>query len=143
MTRSTSLAAYRALVEGGGLSRRRRDVYKALYHHGPATSAELFGHVADGVVANYTQSRARFTELREMGLIREVDERPCTVTGRKAIVWDVTPNVNHGPLPHKTPRPSRDTIAAAIDTMRKYWKMVPDDERPAIAELGKWLSQWE
>ncbi len=90
--RETSLRAYHYLVDEGILPIRRREVYEALFHHGPGTSAEMFSKIGE-FKSNHTpitSSRSRFTELRDMGLFKEVGTRKCTVTGREAIVWDVT-----------------------------------------------------
>jgi hypothetical protein len=37
-----------------------------------------------------SQSRARFTELRELGVIYEKGIKKCSVTGRNVIEWDLT-----------------------------------------------------
>jgi hypothetical protein len=97
--RSTSMAAYDYLVTNEILPERRREVYELLYLHGPGTSAEIIQHQLVGrEIRALTQSRARFTELRDMGLIRELGEVTCRVTGHEAILWDVTERVNPLPL---------------------------------------------
>lgn len=94
MTRQTSIEAFREIQANGLLSQRRFEVYSVVYHHGPMTSAEAFKILNDqSPVKNLTQSRARFTELREIGVFQEVGMRKCSVTGHKAIVWDVTDNI--------------------------------------------------
>lgn len=97
-TRQTSIEAFRQIKESGLLSERRLQVYEALFRHGPCTSGELFARALVGKtnLSVMTQSRARFTELRDLGVIREVGVKKCTATGRNAIVWDVT-----GGLPRK------------------------------------------
>lgn len=37
-----------------------------------------------------TNQSGRFTEMLEMGVIQEVGERVCSITGRNVILWDVT-----------------------------------------------------
>jgi hypothetical protein len=91
MVRQTSMDAYKSIKDNGLLSERRWQVYDVVFKHGPMTSGEAFGHLNAGVpLRNLTQSRARFTELRECGVFAEVGERDCKVTGHNAIVWDVT-----------------------------------------------------
>ena len=84
MTRDTSIEAYNAIVAGGLLNRMRTVVYRSLYEHGPAT-----GHEMDELLATQ-DAHKRLPELREAGVVREVGRRPCSVTGRNAILWDVT-----------------------------------------------------
>jgi hypothetical protein len=88
MTRETSIAAYHAVEDSGLVSRMRLVVLKILAEHGPLTANELRQHgdpkINSGI---YT---TRFSELRRMGLIYEVEQRPCAITGVTAISWDLT-----------------------------------------------------
>ena len=87
-TRNTSIEAYNEVIPF--LSKKRKEIYDVLFNLGPMTSAEVFRHLnARNPVANITQSRARFTELREMGAILELGTKPCNVTGVTVILWDV------------------------------------------------------
>lgn len=104
MVRKTSIEAYHKIKDGGLLSERRWQVYACVFEHGPMTSAEAF-RIINGYnpIKNITQSRARFTELREMGVFAEVGEKICSVTNHKAILWDVTDK-----LPVKFEKPERE-----------------------------------
>ena len=105
--RATSLAAYDYLVANEVLPQRRREVYELLYRYGPGTSAEIIRHQLEGrQVVALTQSRARFTELRDMGVVRELGEVVCRVTGFTAILWDVTDRVKPLPL-NRNVKPKR------------------------------------
>lgn len=91
MKRQTSIAAYHKIRNEGLLSKRRWEVYDVMYHNGPLTSGEAFTILNRNRPAGaLTQSRARFTELRELGLLREIGVRKCSVTGMNVILWDVT-----------------------------------------------------
>lgn len=90
MARRTSAMAFQQIKEEGLLSRERWRAYKAVYEIGPCTSAEAFFQMTNTNTQRITQSRARFTELRDMGVLTEVGTRKCSVTGRTAIVWQVT-----------------------------------------------------
>tara|TARA_R110002126_G_C10344697_1_gene491119 strand:+ start:515 stop:937 length:423 start_codon:yes stop_codon:yes gene_type:complete len=88
-TRQTSIDCYNEIKTNGLLSKRRLEVYEAILKNAPCTSSEaMVGNL------NYTnvlsQSRARFTELRELGVIYEKTERKCRVTKRNVIEWDLT-----------------------------------------------------
>lgn len=89
--RTTSIEVYKFLEENGTLSAKRWEVYATVYNNGPMTSAEAFAKINEGKsIKSLTQSRARFTELRGMGLLKETGERECTITGHTVIEWDVT-----------------------------------------------------
>lgn len=93
-TRETSRAAYEQLVQSGQLVGKQRLVLDALIVCGPATSGEVLyaiGSAENGPnVRNVNAWRARFTELADRGLIREIGERKCKITGRRGIVWGPT-----------------------------------------------------
>ena len=105
--RSTSAEAYHSLEESGVLSAGRWEVYQDVFHNGPTTSGEFFARLATKS-AIPSQKRARFTELREMGLFKECGVRKCNVTGFSAIEWDVTERVS--PLA----RPKRKSLKSQL-----------------------------
>lgn len=89
--RTTSIEVYKFLEQNGTLSEKRWEVYATVYNNGPMTSAEAFSKINEGKsIKSLTQSRARFTELRGMGLLKETGERVCKITGHNVIEWDVT-----------------------------------------------------
>ena len=118
MTRQTSITAYHRLVDGGVLSKRRAEVYSATYKNGPGTGSEICETVT-GHRSTYGIG-PRFTELRDMGLLRELGERKCKVTGQTVIVWDVTDRIE--PLPLQKSRRSRllSKIAEIVNEPRTY-----------------------
>lgn len=101
MIRSTSIETFHQITEEGLLTKQRLKVYRYLYLHGPMTSGEYFFKSNNGnPVKALTQNRARFTELREMGAIAEIGVKKCTVTGRRALLWQTTDKIPK-PLPKK------------------------------------------
>lgn len=96
--RQTSASVYHKINAQGLLSKMRLSVYNALYQHGPATAQEIFRHLRCD-----TNQSGRFTELRDLGVIREVRVRPCSVTGHEVIEWDVTANLPNGKVNKKSP----------------------------------------
>lgn len=91
MARLTSIKAYHEVLDSGWIAESHKELYAHLYEHGPLTSAEVFAQVYKGdKKMALTQSRARFTELRDAGLFYEKGKRKCSVTGRTVILWDVT-----------------------------------------------------
>lgn len=87
--RRTSESTFRAVTESGMLSQRRAQVYEALYSYGPCTINELYKKMSwvNNVQANL---HARMGELRDMGVVAEVGERVCSVTGQTVIEWQTT-----------------------------------------------------
>ncbi len=90
--RNTSLAVFEKIRDNGLLSKRRLEVYDVVFNNGPLTSAEavqiMFRKKTTPDII--PQSRARFTELRDMGCLSELGTKKCTVTGNESILWDVT-----------------------------------------------------
>jgi hypothetical protein len=75
--------------ESGALLGNQARALEAVIDYGPATSGEIIAR-GIGVAANVNLWRARFTELAGRGLIREIGQRACTITGRTALVWEFT-----------------------------------------------------
>lgn len=103
MVRATSIETYRQISESGLLSQRRLEVYKAICKCEPCTSGEAIKYMSEHGIqhSHIAQSRGRFTELRDLGVIKEVGVRACAVSGRKCIVWEVTGDLPQGDI-HKT-----------------------------------------
>ena len=109
MIRETSAEAYRYIRDNGLLSKKLLEVYHELCKcKEPATSGEIFARIIkpNNVLS---QTRSRFTELRDMGLIQECDKRPCRISGRSSITWQVT-----GALPSKVERPKKQMAIISI-----------------------------
>lgn len=105
MIRQTSIHAYNAIKENGMLSRRRWQVYDSLFRHGPLTGSELMLKIRNDhnvPIATNTNVTTRLGELRSMGVVYEIRERDCSITGQKVIEWDVTDR-----LPAKLEKPKR------------------------------------
>lgn len=85
----TSQLAYEGLVASGQLKGKCMRVLNALVENGPATSGEVLNAYISGAT-NVNAWRGRFTELQARGLIRQIGERPCKISGRLCIVWAPT-----------------------------------------------------
>lgn len=90
--RQTSIDCYNQIKAEGLLSKRRLEVYEAILKSAPCSSGEAFSKMltSNNVIS---QSRARFTELRELGVIYEVGVKKCSITNRNVIEWDLTDNL--------------------------------------------------
>lgn len=115
MTRLTSIEAYNKIKADGLLSKRRFEVYSTLFKYGPMTANETFSKMYDkntGPTNAASNSAARFSELRQQGVIYEVKERKCKITGMNVIEWGVTNN-----LPVKIKKEKKITDTARLEFM--------------------------
>ena len=117
--RQTSIECYNQIKEEGLLSKMRFKVYEAILKNAPCTSAEVLSTILSKNSA-ITSSRARFTELRRLGVIYEVRNRNCSITGRKSIEWDLTDKL---PINYKNPNKSKKQKQnEALESLRKLYK---------------------
>ena len=119
-TRQTSINCYNEIKLEGLLSKRRMEVYEAIYNSAPCTSAEAMMSILRESGDVLSQSRARFTELRELGVIFEKGEKVCSMTGRTVIEWDLTDR-----LPVKVKHSfnaKKQRINNALDSLRELYK---------------------
>lgn len=88
--RETSRDAYHAIKENGLLSRRRFEVYEYLYLKGPSTAREMYNSLCAGGKINPSSYLSRLSELRDMGVVRELPDRKLDPeTGQTVLVWEV------------------------------------------------------
>lgn len=83
MVRRTSVEAYNDIQKSGLLGERQKHAYGVLYRLGPMTGNELSN--AMGMPGQWK----RCSELKKRGVVEEVGEKVCCITGRQAIAWDV------------------------------------------------------
>jgi len=133
-TRQTSIDCYNQIKEEGLLSNMRFRVYSALLAMGkPSTTREVYETM--NVIK---QEATRFTELRKLGVIYEVQNRTCTITGRTSIEWDLTDR-----LPvniKKSNRTKKHKIDDALNSLRELYKnkdTSTDQDWKLVADLIK------
>lgn len=131
-TRQTSIDCYNAIKSEGLLSKRRMQVYEAIYNSAPCTSAEAMTSILKMNGDVLSQSRARFTELRELGVIYERGIRKCKLTGRNAIEWDLTDRL---PVTAKMSKEVKDAI--------KFNKWKTQGEESGFFEQLSTIFGWE
>lgn len=85
--RDTSSQVYAQLMASGVLSDARAKVYDWLFRHGPATCNEVAVGIGE---RRHGSTSGRLTELRDLGVVRELGVRKCSVSGMTIILWDVT-----------------------------------------------------
>tara|TARA_R110000744_G_scaffold334086_1_gene439458 strand:+ start:57 stop:479 length:423 start_codon:yes stop_codon:yes gene_type:complete len=118
-TRQTSIDCYNEIKANGLLSKKRLEVYEAILKKAPCTSGEAFATMTTKE-NQISQSRARFTELRELGVIYEKDVRKCRITGVNVIEWDLT---NKLPINAKLSKTNKkDKKEKALNVLRELYK---------------------
>ena len=115
-TRQTSIDCYNEIKRNGSLSKMRFEVYSALLSMGkPSTTREVYETM--NVIK---QEATRFTELRKLGVIYEVQNRKCAITGRTSIEWDLTDRL---PINIKNPnKTKKQRLDAALNSLRQLYK---------------------
>ena len=136
-TRQTSIDCYNKIKSEGLLSNMRFKVYEAILRKAPCTSGEAFATMTTKE-NQISQSRARFTELRELGVIYEVQNRKCKITGMNVIEWDLTDR-----LPvnvKKSNKTKKNKIDDALNSLRELYKnkdTSTDQDWKSVADLIK------
>jgi hypothetical protein len=133
--RQTSIDCYYEIKSEGLLTKRRLEVYEAIFKNAPCTSSEaMLNNLNSSNVLS--QSRARFTELRELGVIYEKGIKKCSVTGRNVIEWDLTDRL---PIEIKTSGNSKkNRIKKAINALRELYKnksIASNEDWKKVADL--------
>lgn len=104
MIRETSIEAFNKIRDEGLLSNRRMQVYTVLFENGPLTGNEVFELLKNEYNIQFKNAPSivsRLGELRNMGVVKEVGKKLCSISGMTVILWDVTKN-----LPVKFDRPT-------------------------------------
>ncbi len=115
-TRQTSIECFNQIKLEGLLSARRLQVYEAIFKNAPCTTNEALKDVHSG--SHGVGSRT--SELRDAGVIYEKDIRPCKVTGRNVIEWDLTDRL---PVNLKNPnKTKKQRLDAALNSLRELYK---------------------
>ena len=133
-TRQTSIDCYNEIKRDGSLSKMRFEVYSALLSMGrPSTTREVYETM--NVIK---QEATRFTELRKLGVIYEVQNRKCTITGRTSIEWDLTDRL---PVDIKnTNKTKKQRLDDALNSFRELYKnkdISTNEDWKRVADLIK------
>ena len=92
--KQTSIDTYHNIVNNGLLSKRRLEVYKALYELGPMTQNEMVRHFKQFYPnSNPSGFHARFSELEKMKVIIPIGVKKDSVSNQECIIWATTDNL--------------------------------------------------
>jgi len=104
--RAKSIEAWFRINDEGLVGPFQLDVYNILYAHGPLTAGEAW-HVYKNQYPTTTRGRneiaKRIYELTQFGVVVEIGERQCPVTGFNAATWDVTDKLPETKLKERKP----------------------------------------
>ena len=117
-TRQTSIDCFNQIKNSGLLSKRRFETFEAIMKIAPCTASE----VQKSIIYNNggRDCMKRISELRDRGVIYEKDVRPCKVTGRNVIEWDLTDRL---PIKIKNPnKTKKQRLDAALNSLRELYK---------------------
>lgn len=104
MTRETSIEAYQKIQANGLLSKRRWEVYDWIYNNGPCVGNDI---PIDGGWKVTSQ-------LKKIGVLKEVGEGISKKTGFKGVLWDVTEKI-----PEKIKSPTLADLG--VKTLEEYY----------------------
>lgn len=134
MQRQTSIDCYNKIKSEGLLAKRRLEVYEAIFKNAPCTTNEALKDIYSG--SHGVGSRT--TELRDLGVIYEKGIRPCKVTGRNVIEWDLTDKL---PIDAKVYTDTKkDRINNSLNALRELYKnknTSTDNDWKNVADLIK------
>ena len=98
--RETSVLSFYNAVNTGTVKTLQQQVYCALVALGASNMMGVNRYFQrQGIVGDSHSITPRFAELRDMGFIREVGERPCPITGQLSIMWEAIPLEDYQPTP--------------------------------------------
>jgi len=131
--RQTSIDCYNQIKAEGLLSKRRLEVYEAILKSAPCSSGEAFSKMltSSNVIS---QSRARFTELRELGVIYEVGVKKCSITNRNVIEWDLTDNLPFELEKNKT-KSKKTKINEVLSLIERLGKNLTEAEKVELRKI--------
>ena len=131
--RETSREAYRHLIETGQLKGRQAAALDAVIKYGPATSGEI---IAKGMLGDNTNLwRSRFVDLQARGLIREVGQRPCRISGRMCLLWEATGRSK--PLDVKKGHRANGKLERVEKILREHSTLLAIEGAESIHELAE------
>jgi hypothetical protein len=110
--RQTSIDAYNDIVARGLLPKQRLAVYRWVWDNGPCTASQIERGLGS------KDSHKRTSELRDQGVLQEVGEDTCPVTGQQAIFWDVTGDRPRPYVNQKTERMTRKQLEAEVERLQ-------------------------
>tara|TARA_R110000824_G_scaffold144529_1_gene312480 strand:- start:2923 stop:3342 length:420 start_codon:yes stop_codon:yes gene_type:complete len=117
-TRQTSIDCYNEIKANGLLSKRRLQAYQCMLNLSPCTAGELEKEFNEKYGLRGVWKL--LSQLRDMGVVKEVGERDCRITKRNVIEWDLTDNLPKNIKLSKNGK--QDRKEGALDSLRELYK---------------------
>ena len=134
-TRQTSIDCYNQIKAEGLLSKLRLRTMNAMLYVAPCTAGELQDYIEKNQI-QVKHSWKLLSQLRDLGVLYEKNERQCKITDRVVIEWDFTDR-----LPVKTnqePNTKKGRLNATLNAFRELYKnriTASSEDWKKVAEL--------
>ena len=137
--RQTSINCYNQIKAQGLLSKLRLATHYAMLYSAPCTAGELQSYIdKNGIKVKHAWKL--LSQLRDLGVVYEKDERKCNVTGRVVIEWDLTDNL---PIkPTTTSNTKKQRVEDTLSALRELYKTKDtstDNDWKKVADLIKMI----
>jgi hypothetical protein len=119
MARQTSIDCYNQIKAQGLLSKLRLATHYAMLYSAPCTAGELQSYIDKNQI-KVKHAWKLLSQLRDLGVVYEKNERKCNVTGRVVIEWDLTDRLPIKPTKVTTAKEQR--IEGALNALRLLYK---------------------
>jgi hypothetical protein len=117
--RQTSIDCYNQIKAQGLLSKLRLATHYAMLHCSPCTAGELQSYIDKNQI-QVKHCWKLLSQLRDLGVVYEKNERKCNVTGRLVIEWDLTDKL---PIkPEKLITAKQQRVNDTLDALRLLYK---------------------
>ena len=133
--RQTSIDCYNEIKANGLLSKRRLQAYQCMLNLSPCTAGELEKEFNEKYGLRGVWKL--LSQLRDMGVVKEVSERDCRITKRNVIEWDLTDRL---PVDFNNKnKTKKQRINDAINSLRELYKNKnsTNEEWKRVADLIK------
>lgn len=135
-TRATSINCYNQIKAEGLLSKLRLRTLNAMLYSAPCTAGELQSYIdKNGIQVKHAWKL--LSQLRDLGVVYERQERKCNITDRLVIEWDLTDKL---PIkPTNTSNTKKQRVDDTINTLRLLCKKLSATKREfeSVANLIK------
>ncbi len=130
-TRATSINCYNQIKAEGLLSKLRLRTLNAMLYSSPCTAGELQNYIdKNGIQVKHAWKL--LSQLRDLGVIYEKQERKCNITDRLVIEWDLTDKLPIKPTTTSNTKKQRveDTLNAfhslckKLSATKQDWQLV-------------------
>ena len=119
MQYKVTINCYNQIKAQGLLSKLRLATHYAMLYASPCTAGELQSYIDKNQI-KVKHAWKLLSQLRDLGVVYEKDERKCNVTGRVVIEWDLTDKL---PIkPGKLINAKQQRVEDTINSLKELYK---------------------